>query len=140
MPVDQLHVPPSDDPTRETYLSPGEIITSIILPPVRDTTYSRYRKVRTRQAWDFALAGLALVLNMDGPKVDSTRVYLSGCAPVPWRSAEIEESITGKILQDDTIAQAADKAVSQAKPLGQNAYKLDLVRGILQEELSLLQR
>jgi len=140
MPVDRLHVPPSDDPTRETYLSAGEIITSINLPPVRDTTYSRYRKVRTRRAWDFALAGLALVVNMDGPKVDSARVYLSGCAPVPWPSVEIVERITGKILGDDTIAQAADASVSQAAPLSQNAYKLDLVRGIVQEELTRLQK
>ena len=136
MPVSRLHVPPAENPTRETSLSPGEIITSIRLPPVQDTVRSSYRKVRTRRAWDFALAGVALVLDMDGPRVNSASVYLSGCAPIPWHAAEIEETISGKELSQQIIDQAAERAVSQARPLSKNQYKIQLVKGAIHEELS----
>jgi len=136
MPVSRLHVPPSEDPTRELWLSPGEIITSIYLPPVKESVRSSYRKVRTRRAWDFALAGVALVLDMDGPRVNSASVYLSGCAPIPWHAAEVEETISGRELNQQIIDQAAGRAVNQARPLSKNQYKIQLIKGIIREELS----
>jgi xanthine dehydrogenase YagS FAD-binding subunit len=136
IPVSRLHVPPSENPTRELSLSPGEIITSIYLPPVKTTVRSSYRKIRTRRAWDFALAGVALVLDMDGPKVNSASVYLSGCAPIPWHAVEVEETISGRELNQRIIDQAAERAVSQARPLSKNQYKVQLVKGVVREELS----
>ena len=135
LPVQDLHISPEVDPTRETALSAGEIITSIQLPPLSSPVHSWYRKVRTRRAWDFALAGAALVLEMDGPRVKAAKVYLSGCAPVPWPSREVEETITGRELSEEVIDRAAKRAVDQAQPLAQNGYKVDLVKGILREEL-----
>ncbi|MFO7460862.1 MAG: hypothetical protein R6X07_09575 [Desulfatiglandales bacterium] len=69
---------------------------------------STYRKVRARRAWDFALAGLALAVQIEEEKVRHARVVFSGVAPVPWRSREVEESILGKRLDKETIAKAAD--------------------------------
>ncbi|MFP4428500.1 MAG: FAD binding domain-containing protein [Desulfovermiculus sp.] len=136
MPVSRLHVSPSENPTRELSLSPGEIITSIYLPPVKETVRSSYRKIRTRRAWDFALAGVALVLDMDGPRVNSASVYLSGCAPIPWHAAEVEETISGRELNQRIMDQAAQRAVNQARPLSKNQYKVQLVKGVVREELS----
>ncbi|MCF8039700.1 MAG: xanthine dehydrogenase family protein subunit M [Desulfohalobiaceae bacterium] len=133
--VSRLHVPPSDDPTRETYLDRDEIITAVELPRAGRTVYSSYRKVRARRAWDFALAGVALVLDLDGSRVRSAGVYLSGAAPVPWHSREVEEAITGKNLDGNVIERAAEAVVSGARPLNQNAYKLPLFKGIMREEL-----
>ena len=136
IPVSQLHVPPSEDPTRETILSSDEVITSIQLPAIKKTVISRYRKIRTRRAWDFALAGVALVLDMDGSRVNSARVFLSGCAPIPWRSVEVEQAITGKVLSQEVIARAAERSVANARSLIQNEYKVALVKGVVREELS----
>ncbi|MCF8104231.1 MAG: xanthine dehydrogenase family protein subunit M [Desulfohalobiaceae bacterium] len=133
--VSRLHVPPSDDPTRETYLARDEVITAVELPGLAKTVYSSYRKVRARRAWDFALAGTALVLDLDGSRVRSAGVYLSGAAPIPWRSQEVEKEITGKILNQTVIDRAAEAVVSGARALNQNAYKLPLFKGIMREEL-----
>ena len=97
---------------------------------------SSYRKVRARQSWDFALAGVALALKFNGDRVEKARVVPSGAAPVPWRSKEVEEAVTGKQLDPDTIARAAEAAVKNAEPLEQNGYKVPLFRGILEEELA----
>jgi xanthine dehydrogenase YagS FAD-binding subunit len=63
------------------------------------------------------------------------RVVLSGAAPIPWRSKEVEEIITGKRLDADTIVQASEAAVKNAQPLEHNVYKIPLFRGLIEEEL-----
>ena len=93
--VENLYVSPSRDPRRETVLEAGEVITEIVIPKALQRHYSSYRKIRARRSWDFALAGIALALQFDGPRVLRARVALSGAAPVPWRSKEVEEVING---------------------------------------------
>lgn len=134
-PMDAFHVPPSDDYTRETILGAGEIVTAVELPPVVPGLRSRYRKVRARRSWDFALAGVALALVFEGDRVARARVFLSAAAPVPWRSKPVEEAITGKKLDTGVIRDAAEAAVKGAEPMGQNGYKIPLFRAIIEEEL-----
>jgi xanthine dehydrogenase YagS FAD-binding subunit len=63
-------------------------------------------------------------------------VVLSGAAPIPWRSVEVEEVILGKRLDAETVSAAAEAVVKNAEPLAQNDYKLPLFRAIVEEELS----
>lgn len=138
--VEQFHMRPEDDPTRETVLAADEILTAIHLPPAPKGLRSSYRKVRARRSWDFALAGLALAVVMDGQRVKQARAVLSGVAPVPWRCAALEDAITGKALDDSTIRQAAQATVADAKPRSRNGYKVPLVRGVVTEELNAIKR
>jgi len=133
--LENFHVPPGEDYTKETRLGPGEIVTEIELPPPLEGLRSSYRKVRARQSWDFALAGVALALVFKGDQVQKARVFLSGVAPVPWRSKEVEEVVTGKNLDEGTVRKAVEAAVQKAKPLEQNAYKIPLLRGLIEEQL-----
>jgi xanthine dehydrogenase YagS FAD-binding subunit len=133
--VEALHVPPSTDPRRETVLEPDEIITEIVLPAPPAGLRSSYRKIRSRNAWDFALAGVALAVVLDGGVVRSARVFLSGAAPVPWRSTTVEAAITGRALDAATIAAAGDAAVAGAEPLSGNGYKIALFKGLVAEQL-----
>jgi len=135
VPLGKFHVPPGENVEKETVLEPNEILTEILLPPPGQRVRSSYRKVRARQSWDFALAGLALVIRFNEKRVEQARVVLSGAAPIPWRSREVEEAITGKQLDPETVAKAADAAVKNAEPLKQNRYKIALFRGIVEEEL-----
>jgi xanthine dehydrogenase YagS FAD-binding subunit len=134
VPLAKFHVSPSVNVQKETILKPNEIVTEILLPPSTKGLRSSYRKVRARGSWDFALAGVALALQFDGDKVIKARVVLSGAAPIPWRSKEAEEVITGKHLDVETAAQAASAAIKNAEPLRQNGYKIPLFRAILEEE------
>lgn len=135
IPLEKFHVLPSDDVQKETVLKSNEILTDVFLPQPMEGTRSSYRKVRTRRSWDFALAGVALHLRFKGDGVERARVVLSGAAPIPWRSKEVEGAITGRRLDADTVAQAAEAAVKNAQPLEHNAYKVALFSGLLEEEL-----
>lgn len=132
--AEQFHVLPKVDVLRETVLGPGEIVTEILLPPAAGVK-SSYRKVRARASWDFALAGLALALTFNNDLVVRARAVLSGAAPVPWRSREIENAIVGRRLDEQVAAGAAEAAMKNARPLMQNEYKVPLFRGMIEEEL-----
>jgi xanthine dehydrogenase YagS FAD-binding subunit len=135
VPIDEFYVRPAEDVQRETILEPDEMVTEIIVPPAPEGLRSSYRKVRVRQSFDFALAGVALALQFSDGKVTDGRVVLSGAAPIPWRSRNVEGVIIGKTLDSRTIANAGDAVVSGAEPLQNNGYKIPLFRGIIEEQL-----
>jgi xanthine dehydrogenase YagS FAD-binding subunit len=135
VPLETFHVRPAADPQRETVLEPGEILTGVEIPAPPAGCRSSYRKVRTRQAWDFALAGVALAVCIDGGRVARARVALSGAAPFPWRSREAEEALAGAAATAEATRRAAAAAMKGARPLAQNAYKLRLFEGLIATEL-----
>lgn len=134
--LDAFFVPPSRDYTRETVVEAGELVTEIVLPPPPAGAASTYRKLRARGAWDFALAGAAVVVGRKGKKIEHARVVLSGVAPVPWRAPAVEKELVGHELTDGLIERAAQKAGVGASPLSGNAYKVALARGVVLEALS----
>ena len=134
--LEKFHVLPSEDVQKETVLKQNEVLAEILLPPPVKGVRASFRKVRARQSWDFALAGVSLVLQFKEERVVKSRVVLSGAAPVPWRSKEMEGVITGKRLDAETVAQAVDVVVKNAEPLEQNGYKISIFRGVIEEELS----
>jgi xanthine dehydrogenase YagS FAD-binding subunit len=128
-------MPPAVDPQRETVLGPQEILTEILLPPPRPGLRSAFRKVRARRSWDFAVAGVALAVQLDGDRVDRARVVLSGAAPVPWRSREAETALIGGKLDAEAAGRAAAAAMQKAEPLQHNGYKVAMFKGLIEEEL-----
>jgi xanthine dehydrogenase YagS FAD-binding subunit len=134
--LEKFYVLPDDNVQKETVLEPGEIVTEVLLPAVEPTLASSYRKVRARGAWDFAMAGFALAMSVKAGKIERVRAVLSGVAPIPWRSLNIEQALLGKKLDAATIAKAAEAAVVGAKPLEHNAYKIQMVRGMVEEVLA----
>jgi xanthine dehydrogenase YagS FAD-binding subunit len=133
--IEDLHVLPQDDVRKETVLKQGEIITHITVPAASADHYSSYRKIRARRAWDFALAGVALALTVDGDRISTAAVVLSGAAPIPWRSTAAEEELKNKPLTAQTIAAAGAAAVADAQPFSKNSYKIEMFQGVLEEEL-----
>ena len=140
VPVAKFHVLPADDVEKETILKPNEIVTEIVLPPPPQGLRSSYRKVRARQSWDFALAGMALCFKIKDGLVERARVVLSGAAPIPWRCQETEKFVLNKRLDAGTAARAAEIAMKNAEPLEHNGYKVPLFRGVIEEELSMIAR
>ena len=133
--IENFHVPPAIDVHKETILANNEIVTEFFVPSTPAGFKSSYRKVRARQSWDFAIAGVALALQLSGDRIRQARVVLSAAAPIPWRSREVEEIITDKQLNLDTVAKAVNVVMKNAQPLEKNGYKIPLFKGILEEEL-----
>lgn len=138
MPLASFFVLPKTSLVKENVLEPGDVVTEVLLDAAPAGTRGAYRKARERASFDFALAGAAIVLAMAEGKVKTARVVLSGVAPVPWRSAEAEQALVGKPLDAATAEAAAAAAVKAAVPLGENGYKVPLVRGVLEETLMAL--
>ncbi|MGB7722025.1 MAG: xanthine dehydrogenase family protein subunit M [Bryobacteraceae bacterium] len=135
MPLASFFVLPKTSLVKENVLEPGDVLTEVLLDAPQPGTRGAYRKARERASFDFALAGAAIVLSMAEGKVRTARVVLSGVAPAPWRSPEAEQALVGKPLDAATAEAAATAAVKPAVPLAENAYKVPLVRGILEETL-----
>lgn len=138
VPAGSFFLGPAKALTKENVLEKNEIVTTVFLPPPEPSLKSSYRKVRARNAWDFALAGVALALLMKGDSVVRARVVLSGAAPIPWRSEPAERALTGKTLSPEVVTAAAEAAVHDATPLEKNGYRIPMFKGLLTEALQAL--
>jgi len=127
VPAEKFFVTPQNEDQREYDLKPGELITAIMLPPAGGSRSATY-EVRQKEALDWPLAAASVVLKMAAGKVTSARVVLGHVAPVPWRAAEAEQLLTGKAIDEKTAKAAGEAAVSSARSLGRNAYKIQLAR------------
>jgi xanthine dehydrogenase YagS FAD-binding subunit len=123
----QFFVTPDKPGGREVALRPNEIVTEIFVPPARGIRNATY-EVRQRQSLDWPLATASAALTVKGGAVTAARVVLGHVAPIPWVAAAANEMLAGKTITDDIADQAAWAALADAKPLSQNAYKVQLAR------------
>lgn len=128
VPFVDLHRLPGDDPSRDTVLEHGELITAIDLPPL--TGGSTYRKVRDRASYAFALVSVAAVLDLDGGTIRDVRIGLGGVAHKPWRATRAEEILRGQAFSEDAVRAAAEAELAVAQPQpgidGGNGFKIPL--------------
>jgi xanthine dehydrogenase YagS FAD-binding subunit len=116
---------------RENVLGPGEILESVAVPAPGNGLRSTYLKFKERGSYDFALASVALALWIEGASIRSARIVLGGVAPIPWRCTAAEKLLEGRSLDTAAFAPVAEAAVKGAEPLGQNGYKVPLVKGLV---------
>jgi xanthine dehydrogenase YagS FAD-binding subunit len=112
---------------KENVLADDEILTHVTLPAPGSVKTGHY-EVRYKQSHDWPLAMTTVVLTMNGNTIQSARVVLGAVAPVPWRSKPAEAALAGKPLNAETAAAAAEAAVSEAKPMSGNVYKVQIAR------------
>ena len=116
---------PGDTPHIETVVRPGEMITSVVLPPPPPGR-QLYRKVRDRASYEFALVSVAAVVSADHGTIGDARVAFGGVAHKPWRSVEAEAALTGRPATMATYQTAAEAAMRDAVGQGHNDFKIEL--------------
>ena len=128
VPLASFFVVPSNEGERENVLQSNEVLTAVVIPAasrgLRNATY----EVRQKEALDWPLAAAAVALQMQGGKVTSARIVLGHVAPKPWPAPEAEKWLAGRSVSEETAAKAGEEAVRGARPLSQNAYKVQLAR------------
>ena len=134
--IGNFFVSPKENIDKENILMRGEIVTSISIPPLEGRAKSSYRKIAARGSWDFALASVAAVLQFEGDAVRTARIVLGGVAPYPWRVEAAEKLLAGNKLDGELAAAAGEAAVSGAAPLRDNAYKVEIVKGAVEESIA----
>jgi xanthine dehydrogenase YagS FAD-binding subunit len=129
---DDYFIGPRVDVLRETVLQQGDLLAEIQVPaPEAGTGMSFIKAQRRGQTYDFALANVATVITKKDGKVAESRIVLSGVAPTPYRATAAEEAIQGQAVDATLAAQAADKALLNARPMTNNAYKVTLAKNLI---------
>lgn len=136
IPIPGLHRLPGEEPQRDTVLEPGELIVALELAPPVMVRRSRYRKVRDRASYAFALVSVAAVVDAASGRIRSARIAMGGVAPKPWRSPEGERALTGRPVGEQAYATAADAALSDARAEGHATFKIELARRTLRRALA----
>ena len=137
--VDALHPLPGTTPERDSVPAPGELIIAVRLPPTASVfaNHARYLKVRERTSYAFALVSAAAGLVIESGTIKEARLALGGVAAKPWRARSAEEMLAGVRLEPAAFARAAQTALADAKPSGDNAFKIALAERVIVRTLTL---
>jgi xanthine dehydrogenase YagS FAD-binding subunit len=137
--LEALYRLPGDAPERENMLEPGDLIVALRLPPAARvfSAHARYLKVRERTSYAFAVVSAAACLRVEAGKIREARLALGGVAAKPWRAYPAEKILAGASADTATFRRAAEAALSDAKPSGDNLFKIELARRIIVRTLTL---
>src|SRR5436190_24069822 len=131
-----LHKLPGDTPQHDTVLERDDLVVAVELPALPVAARSRYRKVRERASFSFALVSVAVALEVADGEVRDVRIAFGGVAHKPWRAHAAEEALRGSAATVEAFGRAADAELAQAEPLRDNGYKLELARNTLVRTLA----
>ncbi len=137
--VDALHRLPGDAPEQETELAPGDLIVAVRLPGSGGSfaRHARYLKVRERTSYAFAVVSAAAALWIEDGKIRQARIALGGVAAKPWRARSAEAALAGSDPDDAAFRRAAAEALADAKPSGDNGFKIELAQRVVLRALTL---
>jgi len=116
----------------------NEILTEVVLPAPKPGVRASFEKLRPRGVWDFAMASLALSLEVRDNNIEDARVVFGGIAGRPLREHTVENFLKGKMLSADLGDQAVAVALANAAPLKYNSTKIDMAKGLLASGLAKL--
>ena len=97
---------------KKNILKKGEIVTSVIVPSLRDEWTGVYRKQGRRKDVDLATVGVAVVCIRD-----EIRIALGAVASTPVRAFKTEELLKGKIIDESLLGETAKTALAEVSPI-----------------------
>ena len=118
---------------------PGELIVAVRLPTeaAAFSGHIRYLKVRERTSYAFAVVSAAAALRIDAGVIAEARIALGGVAMKPWRARAAEAMLVGSSPDGAAFRHAAEVALADATPSGDNEFKIELARRIVTRALAL---
>jgi xanthine dehydrogenase YagS FAD-binding subunit len=139
VPLEALHRLPGDAPQRDSALEPGDLILALRLPAEAPlfAPHARYLKLRERTSYAFAVVSAAAALRLENGTIREARLALGGVAAKPWRARPAEQILTGARAGDEVFCRAAAAALAEARPSGDNGFKIELAQRIIRRALAL---
>jgi CO/xanthine dehydrogenase FAD-binding subunit len=98
-----------------TALAPEEILVEIRLPTAPPTSGWAFEEF-TRRHGDFAIVGIAALLDTDGEHCQVVRLAAAGASPVPIRLRAAEEILEQGGLSEENMEAAATRASELVEP------------------------
>ena len=115
----------------KTNLAPGELLVSIVLPPVAPRSAAAYLRFTPRREMDIAVAGAAAWICLDaGGRVAAARVVLASVGPTPMRAASAERQLLGERPSRALFASAGRLAAGDARPISDTRGSADYRRSL----------
>ncbi len=139
VPLRDFHLLPGTTPERESVLSPGDLVVALRLPAqaAAFAAHARYVKLRERTSYAFAVVSAAAALRIEDGRITEARLALGGVAAKPWRAVAAEVALAGNAPDAAAFRNAAEVALADALPSGDNAFKIELARRIAHRALEL---
>ncbi|HOE17613.1 MAG TPA: FAD binding domain-containing protein [Syntrophorhabdaceae bacterium] len=116
-------------------LGPNEIVKAVEVPALAGATHQRYIKFALRVPVDFAIVSVAAVLSVENRICTDARIALGAVAAGPVRARSAEEMLKGKEITKENAAEAAEAAMSSARPLSMNSYKIEISKVLIKRAL-----
>jgi carbon-monoxide dehydrogenase medium subunit len=117
---------------KRTCLAKGEIVTEVVVPPLKSGEGSAYFKHAVRKAMDLAIIGVAAWVRMDGRKVADCRIALGGVATTPMRAPAAERELKGREISAEILEKAGAAAAGECRPISDvrasAEYRADMIR------------
>jgi xanthine dehydrogenase YagS FAD-binding subunit len=128
--VRDFHRCPGESPELDNILQPGELVVAVHLPaPVSGKQL--YRKVRERSSYAFALCSVAAVVDVKRRKIARADLAFGSIAAKPWFDERLSQLLVGEKPSITLFEKAADLLIEGARGVGDNNYKIPLVRRTL---------
>ncbi|RJR52367.1 MAG: xanthine dehydrogenase family protein subunit M [Desulfobacteraceae bacterium] len=118
----------------KTVLRTDEILTEIQIPNLPPHTGGLHLKHALRRV-DIAVAGVSILMTVDGRQCQNVRIALSAVGPTPFRAKKAEAVLKGKILhseKEDLISKAAKIAAQESTPIDDMRGKADYRRHLVE--------
>jgi xanthine dehydrogenase YagS FAD-binding subunit len=132
-PLADLFELPSVNLLQESRLRPGDVLVEVTIP--RSPQRSLYRAVKERAGFDWPLVEVAVAARSEGGVLHDVSVVLGQVAPIPWIARAAAAVLDGHPADPVRIERAAAAAFTEARPLGDNAYKIPMGQGLLRTAL-----
>ena len=124
-----------------TAIEHDELLTEIRIenpPPMTGSAYIKH----SRREGDFAITSAGVVVTVgQGNVCKDIRVALGAVGPKPLRATTTENYLKGKILDDNTISEAAERGTEGADPPsdmhGSREYRLDMIKVFIKRSAKL---
>jgi carbon-monoxide dehydrogenase medium subunit len=129
---------------RKVDLAPDEILTRISFAALQPTQQGTFIKLGLRRSQAISVITVAAVVDCAGDPATTplreARISLGAVAPVIVRAAAAEAYLAGKVLTDETIAEAARLAIDSASPIDDIRGSADYRRHMVQTLVSRILR
>jgi carbon-monoxide dehydrogenase medium subunit len=108
-----------------TDLEPQEVVTEVRVPKLGSNTGWSYKKF-SRRSQDWAIVGVAAVVERDNGSISSARIGLTSMGSTPLRASAAEQALSG--ASSDQIAEAAHSADEGTSPGSDDAASAEFRR------------
>jgi 4-hydroxybenzoyl-CoA reductase subunit beta len=130
IPVSELF---ADDGIQHLTRRPDEILAHVHVPAPADGERSSYVKLRRRGSFDFPVLGVAARVQLVQGTVASARIFVGGAGSRPQEARAAAELLTGRVLDQDLIHEAAGLIAQIAKPMQNTDFTLSWRKSVARE-------